>query len=36
MNTVYDDYKKAKEDLVFLDYDGTLAGFIMILKKASP
>ncbi|MEH6514315.1 MAG: trehalose-phosphatase, partial [Maribacter arcticus] len=36
MNTVMTDYKKAKRRLVFLDYDGTLAGFHNDPQKASP
>ena len=36
MNTVMADYKKAKRRLVFLDYDGTLAGFHNDPQKASP
>lgn len=36
MNTVMEDYIKSKRRLVFLDYDGTLAGFHNDPQKASP
>ncbi|MFS4468024.1 bifunctional alpha,alpha-trehalose-phosphate synthase (UDP-forming)/trehalose-phosphatase [Maribacter sp. 2210JD10-5] len=36
MNVIMKDYKKAKRRLVFLDYDGTLAGFHNDPQKASP
>ncbi|CAN0601218.1 unnamed protein product, partial [Ectocarpus sp. 12 AP-2014] len=36
MNTVMSKYKNAKRRLVFLDYDGTLAGFHNDPQKASP
>jgi len=36
MNTIMKNYIKAKKRLVFLDYDGTLAGFHNDPQKASP
>ncbi|MFS4456728.1 bifunctional alpha,alpha-trehalose-phosphate synthase (UDP-forming)/trehalose-phosphatase [Maribacter sp. 2304DJ31-5] len=36
LNTIVTDYTKAKKRLVFLDYDGTLAGFKNDPQKASP
>jgi trehalose 6-phosphate synthase/phosphatase len=36
MNTIIRDYKAAKKRLLFLDYDGTLAGFHNDPQKAGP
>ena len=36
MNTILEDYKSSKKQLLFLDYDGTLAGFNKDPQKASP
>lgn len=36
MNTVLEDFSKAKRRLLFLDYDGTLAGFHVDPQKAGP
>lgn len=36
MNTIMKKYKKSKKRLLFLDYDGTLAGFHNDPQKASP
>ena len=36
LNTVLDDFKKAKKRLLFLDYDGTLSGFHVDPQKAGP
>ncbi|HMB61728.1 MAG TPA: bifunctional alpha,alpha-trehalose-phosphate synthase (UDP-forming)/trehalose-phosphatase, partial [Eudoraea sp.] len=36
LNTIVDQYKKAKKKLFFLDYDGTLAGFQNDPQKANP
>lgn len=36
LNTISEDYKKAKKRLLFLDYDGTLVGFHKDPQKASP
>ena len=36
LNSIAKDYKKAKKRLLFIDYDGTLAGFHINPQKASP
>tara|TARA_R110000796_G_scaffold35017_3_gene90134 strand:- start:104660 stop:106867 length:2208 start_codon:yes stop_codon:yes gene_type:complete len=36
MNTITKDYKNSKKRLLFIDYDGTLAGFHNNPQKASP
>ncbi|SDL88589.1 bifunctional alpha,alpha-trehalose-phosphate synthase (UDP-forming)/trehalose-phosphatase [Kriegella aquimaris] len=36
LNSILEDYSKAKKRLLFLDYDGTLAGFHNDPQKASP
>ncbi|EAR01646.1 bifunctional alpha,alpha-trehalose-phosphate synthase (UDP-forming)/trehalose-phosphatase [Maribacter sp. HTCC2170] len=36
LNTVLEDFSKAKKRLLFLDYDGTLAGFHVDPQKAGP
>ena len=36
LNTILDDYSKAKKRILFLDYDGTLAGFHNDPQKAGP
>jgi len=36
LNSILEDYKKAKKRLLFLDYDGTLAGFHNDPQKAGP
>lgn len=36
LNSILEDYSKAKKRLMFLDYDGTLAGFHNDPQKASP
>ncbi len=36
LSSVLDDFKKAKKRLLFLDYDGTLAGFHVDPQKAGP
>ena len=36
LSTVLDDFSKAKKRLLFLDYDGTLAGFHVDPQKAGP
>ncbi len=36
LNAILEDYKKAKKRLLFLDYDGTLAGFHNDPQKAGP
>ncbi|MCW5517038.1 bifunctional alpha,alpha-trehalose-phosphate synthase (UDP-forming)/trehalose-phosphatase [Muriicola sp. Z0-33] len=36
LNGIIDNYKKAKKRLLFLDYDGTLAGFHTDPQKAGP
>ncbi|NNE76260.1 MAG: bifunctional alpha,alpha-trehalose-phosphate synthase (UDP-forming)/trehalose-phosphatase [Pricia sp.] len=36
MNTIIKDYKSSKKRLLFIDYDGTLAGFHKDPQKASP
>jgi len=36
LESILDDYKKAEKRLLFLDYDGTLAGFHNDPQKASP
>ncbi len=36
LNSILEDYKKARKKLLFLDYDGTLAGFHNDPQKAGP
>ncbi|SHI98061.1 bifunctional alpha,alpha-trehalose-phosphate synthase (UDP-forming)/trehalose-phosphatase [Pseudozobellia thermophila] len=36
MNTIVKDYKSARKRLLFIDYDGTLAGFYKDPQKAGP
>jgi trehalose 6-phosphate synthase/phosphatase len=36
LNTIVDDFSKAKKRILYLDYDGTLAGFHVDPQKAGP